>query len=491
MKKVLALLLSILLLGSLVGCGEPEQTNNSVVVMATRDEERTEIETEELTDAPTDAPTEEPTEAQTEPTQTVPADYVNSIWLTDLEYIKKGDVEIAADTTDKTNTGTEFSHFMYSKSPYSEIVYNLNGDYEVLSAVWAIRFDNRNSEANNDFEIYSDNKLIYSSKTITSNDIPEDITVDISGCRILTIIFKQGHGDAALAEIELSNNTQKVKNPVDDFISDLPCWLTELSYFRDNGVVIQDDTGVANTGETYSHYYFCKKPGNEIVYYLNGLYEKLTGLWTICNYNKNITEQNSFEIYADDKLVYTSPKITGKDTPVKVEAKINNCVLLRIVFRSGNGAGEFANVRVYPGGASKPVNPSLESLIGDGDWLTELDYLSNKNVTIINDTTGISNTGDTYSHYLYGNSDSEIVYYLKGEYASISGVWAICKDGRDNNETNAFVIYADDTLIYSSPKISAGDFPVSFEQDIKKCQKLRIVFTEGRGSAKLGNLKIK
>lgn len=69
-------------------------------------------------------------------------------------------------------------------------------------------------------------------------------------------------------------------------------------------------------------------------------YSRLTGLWTICQTYKDTNKNNSFEIYADNNLVYSSPSLTGGDLPVEFEADINNCEKLRIVFTNGNGAGE-------------------------------------------------------------------------------------------------------------------------------------------------------
>ena len=126
--------------------------------------------------------------------------YVEDVWLTDLDYVEKGSVTIKADSTGQANTGTEYSHYMFSTSPYSEIVYRLNGDYDTLTALWSICYTNRNTTDNNSFEIYADDVCVYSSPSITGGDIPVDVSVDISGCNLLTILFKEGTGCAELAQ---------------------------------------------------------------------------------------------------------------------------------------------------------------------------------------------------------------------------------------------------------------------------------------------------
>ena len=475
--KVLAVLIVLIMaVGSVLSaCGE-EDSHQSDPVSAP-------------TEAETAAPTELTVETQAE-TQKSAASYVSDAWLTELQYVKKGEVEVVDSNTVKSNTGNEYSHYLYSKLPYSEIVYNLNGDYDTLTAVWAISFDDRNNTENNDFDIYADNKVIYSSETIKNDSIPVDVSVDITGCKILTIIFKEGSGSAFLADVKLSNKSEKEKNPSVDFDEELPCWLTDMEYFQNSGVNgYNDRAGLSNTNESYSHVLY-GKDGSEIVYYLNGRFETLTGLWSICQRDKDTTAKSSFELFADDQSVYSSPAITGKDTPVKVEANINYCEKLRVVFKEGNGEAEFGNIRLNPGASSALIHPSLDSLIGEGDWLTGIDYLSNKDVNVCEKDTAVSNTGETFSHYLYGDAGSEIVYYLKGEYAKLTGVWTINQRDRDTANKNTFELYADDKLVYTSPTLTGGDIPATVEQDITGCQKLKILFKEGDGEADLVNIQI-
>ena len=52
-------------------------------------------------------------------------------------------------------------------------------------------------------------------------------------------------------------------------------------------------------------------------------------------------------------------------------------------------------------------------------------------------------------------------------------------------------MYADDTLVYSSPTLTGGDLPVAFDVGIDGCQRLRIVFTSGYGEGELGNISLK
>ena len=414
--------------------------------------------------------------------------YIQDTWLTELDYVKKGDVTIQ-DSTGQTNTGVEYAHYMYSSCPYSEIIYNLNGNYDTLTALWSITYYDRDTDTRNSFEIYADDNLVYTSPTITGGDLPVDVSVDINGCKLLTIMFKDGTGAAELANLRLSNKTERVENKVDDTDQiNLPCWLTDLEYFFNDGVEVRaNEVGTANMGDQYSHYMF-GGVSSRITYYLNGKYEKLTGLWSLCSSNRDATNKNEFMVYADGKAIYTSPKITKGDQPVEIEVDIKNCEQLKIVFTLGNGEGELGNIRLFPAKDSTAIRPSIETTKGDGEWLTSLSYLKNDGVTVNDEERRTTNTGEEYSHYMYGSEGDEITYYLNGEFASIAGVWTIDKEDRNTTKASSFEIFADDVRVYTSPWIKGEDIPVLFAVNINNCQKLKIVFTRGTGAGEIGNI---
>ena len=414
--------------------------------------------------------------------------YVQDTWLTELDYVKKGDVTIQ-DSTGQTNTGVEYAHYMHSSCPYSEIIYNLNGNYDTLTALWSITYYDRDTDTRNSFEIYADDNLVYTSPTITGGDLPVDVSVDINGCKLLTIMFKDGTGAAELANLRLSNKTERVENKVDDTDQiNLPCWLTDLEYFFNDGVEVRaNEVGTANMGDQYSHYMF-GGVSSRITYYLNGKYEKLTGLWSLCSSNRDATNKNEFMVYADGKAIYTSPKITKGDQPVEIEVDIKNCEQLKIVFTLGNGEGELGNIRLFPAKDSTAIRPSIETTKGDGEWLTSLSYLKNDGVTVNDEERRTTNTGEEYSHYMYGSEGDEITYYLNGEFASIAGVWTIDKEDRNTTKASSFEIFADDVRVYTSPWIKGEEIPVLFAVNINNCQKLKIVFTRGTGAGEIGNI---
>ena len=123
----------------------------------------------------------------------------------------------------------------------------------IIWPVNTICYDSRNDDSLNDFDIYADNNLIFSSKTLTAGSLPEDISVDIKGCQILTIMFKSGKGACELGNIRLYGTdtpSGEVIPPPDI----LPCWLTDLDYLTASGMKIRSsEERFNNIGTTYNH----------------------------------------------------------------------------------------------------------------------------------------------------------------------------------------------------------------------------------------------
>ncbi len=271
---------------------------------------------------------------------------VPDVWLSELDYIKKGSVEIENDRTGKTNTGEEFQHYIYPHRPYSDVTYYLGGKYDKLTAIWTICYNDKNTEDENSFDIYSDDVLVYSSKTLTGGSLPEDVSVDIKGCQVLTIMFKAGSGAGVLGNIRLYGTTDPNTSAAQPEV--LPCWLTDLDYLMECDVYIKDnDKCVNNIGDTYNHA-LKGSAGAEITYYLNGQYSSISGMWAIKEQYKNTDHNCQFAIYADDALVYTSPSITAGSLPVDFAVDINRCQMLKIAFLDGHGEADVGNIRLFP-----------------------------------------------------------------------------------------------------------------------------------------------
>ncbi len=277
--------------------------------------------------------------------------YVEDQWLTDLEYLKKSSgLQVCNATVGETNTGVEYEHYL---SPFifgDEIVYDLKGNYDRLSAIWTITSTRKDTDEDNYFEIYADDRLIYSSPVLTGGSAPVDVSVNISGCKILTILFIAAP-DAELGDILLTTNSSKIPNETPSNVGTLSCWLTELEYFNKSSGNVWDADGTyegfgTNVGGSIGHIVY-GSAGTDISYYLDGEYSRLTGQWAVADYAKDRDDYSSFEIYADDVLVYSSPTLTRGDVPVDFDVDIQKCTILKIVFTSGEGSAYLCEPRLH------------------------------------------------------------------------------------------------------------------------------------------------
>lgn len=291
----------------------------------------------------TAAPTAEPT-----PT---PAAYVQSTYLTELDALRCDNVDIENRYDIEANTGDAYGHTLSGESPYSEVIYNLSGNYDQLDGVWFICSNYKNTDNDQGLEIYADNVCVYTAPAITRGSLPVNVSVDITGCNLLTIRFTKGSYAGVLGDVVLSNKTDRTPNPEPYQPSVLPVWLTSLDSLTEDQVRASGGTAYANTGEVFAHCItissipFGEKVGS-IEYYLAGKYAALSGVLCVSEDCKNIDTTSYFEIYADGELVYTSPEMTQGSLPESFQVDIQHCQKLKIVLYGYNSF--LGNLRLDP-----------------------------------------------------------------------------------------------------------------------------------------------
>ena len=291
----------------------------------------------------TAAPTAEPT-----PT---PAAYVQSTYLTELDALRCDNVDIENRYDIEANTGNAYGHALSGESPYSEVIYNLSGNYDQLDGVWFICSNYKNTDNDQGLEIYADNVCVYTAPAITRGSLPVNVSVDITGCNLLTIRFTKGSYAGVLGDVVLSNKTDRTPNPEPYQPSVLPVWLTSLDSLTEDQVRASDGTAYANTGEVFAHCIiissipFGEKVGS-MEYYLAGKYAALSGVLCVSEDCKNIETTSYFEIYADGELVYTSPEMTQGSLPESFQVDIQHCQKLKIVLYGYNSF--LGNLRLDP-----------------------------------------------------------------------------------------------------------------------------------------------
>lgn len=289
----------------------------------------------------TATPTAEPT----------PDLFVQSMYLTDLDALRCDNVDIEDRYDIEANTGDAYGHALSGESPYSEVIYNLSGNYDQLDGVWFISSNYKNADNDQGLEIYADNVCVYTAPAITRGSLPVNVSVDITGCNLLTIRFTKGSYAGVLGDVVLSNKTNRTPNPNPYQPSVLPVWLTSLDSLTEDQVRASGGTAYANTGEVFAHCItissipFGEKVGS-IEYYLAGKYAALSGVLCVSEDCKNIDTTSYFEIYADGKLVYTSPEMTQGSLPESFQVDIQHCQKLKIVLYGYNSF--LGNLRLDP-----------------------------------------------------------------------------------------------------------------------------------------------
>lgn len=289
----------------------------------------------------TATPTAEPT----------PDLFVQSMYLTDLDALRCDNVDIENRYDIEANTGDTYGHALSGESPYSEVIYNLSGNYDQLDGVWFISSNYKNTDNDQGLEIYADNVCVYTAPAITRGSLPVNVSVDITGCNLLTIRFTKGSYAGVLGDVVLYNKINRTPNPNPYQPSVLPVWLTSLDSLTEDQVRASSRTAYANTGEVFAHCItissipFGEKVGS-IEYYLAGKYAALSGVLCVSEDCKNIDTTSYFEIYADGELVYTSPEMTQGSLPESFQVDIQHCQKLKIVLYGYNSF--LGNLRLDP-----------------------------------------------------------------------------------------------------------------------------------------------
>lgn len=288
-------------------------------------------------------------------TATQETKYVTAVQLNELAYLKKDNKITVSNGNITSNTGMSYDGYITGDFPYSEITYALNGNYDSLTAIWAISEYGKNTDGYSSFEILADGTSIYESPRITSGDIPVSIDVDLGYCDSITIVFKEGKGEAFIgcpilsssqSEREYSNTSPgKIKTSK---------WLTELEKIADDHIIVWNETvattnigtDLANSivpyvGELNSDDIEFKKCGAYVDYYLGGEYSELTGTCAIIKQNGTIDGNMTIQILADGSTLYTSPLMSGTSAPSDFKITIEDCNKLTIRFEPSNNEGHW------------------------------------------------------------------------------------------------------------------------------------------------------
>lgn len=284
---------------------------------------------------------------------------------------------------------------------------------------------------------------------------------------------------------ETKKQTAIAKNYVKDK------WLTSITPGEaDENFCIDEETNTSNSGVEYSHRMYAQEPFQEASFFLNGEYNRLKGMWCICEGSESDQNKNSFAILADGVEVYKSPVVNSGELPHDLFVNIGDCKILTIQFREGEGALELGNLKLTNKDKKEKKESSNNGTIVYPNWLTQESVLRTDSGISIEDYAEETNTGETFSHFIGSNEPGSVEFYLNGKYGSLTGIWGIVDYMKDDVEKESFEIYADNKRVFKSCTLKKGDTPERVFALLNNCKKLKIVFTNTTQAAEFGNVRL-
>ncbi len=230
-------------------------------------------------------------------------------------------------------------------------------------------------------------------------------------------------------------------------------------------------------------------------YYIDGKFKTVSGVLAP---NNNAREGATayLQIYADDLLIFTSPYITRKTEPFDFNVDISGAKYLKLCITLENDGSNYwfgehdfysslilSDVMLQLGdgnvSSTSSSGTSLDSLgeFNKTAWpqwndgypkdLPNTDYSSACNYVIFEPSRDMEFKGADHTYY------ASAEYRVNKEYSSLSGTIAPYTSA--NIDSTAYVnIYADDTLVYTSPCIEGKSDAISFDVDISNASYVSI-----------------
>lgn len=250
------------------------------------------------------------------------------------------------------------------------------------------------------------------------------------------------------------------------------------------------ETIMDNLGNTYGAGYGGKSSYDENWQeYDVSQYKEIKGR-VVLNYEKRADSFGDayLKIYSDDIVVWISPNMASGQEPVDFELDIEESSVLRISIQ-GSACVRLVDCYLYKehGGEHQSSIQYNDSNQKRAMPLKELDYWnaseSNGGFSLYEQVK--DNLGNVYADGIGGASsysENWQEYYVHQYYKKIQGRIVLNYDNRSQKYDNIYVkIYGDDTLLYTSPLITAGQEPVDFSIVIENVSRVKISITGSQG----------
>lgn len=128
------------------------------------------------------------------------------IYITDMEYMSCVN-NVNHENNLKDNIGTLYHNGLnmdddgWYHSGEGSAEYYIQGKYQTFSGTVAVPSGNESSDRSAYFEVYGDGTLLYTSPVMENTSFPETFSIDITGVKILKILYPQSNSAGYMATI--------------------------------------------------------------------------------------------------------------------------------------------------------------------------------------------------------------------------------------------------------------------------------------------------
>ena len=214
------------------------------------------------------------------------------------------------------------------------VTYNANGEYTSLFGLLAAH-DGFEKDYAAVITIYADDKLIYTSPTITRTTRPINVSLNIAGANLITIKstgnINYGDNEGVIVKLSVSIGESSqiqlcssLNYQSEQDISLLKEVTSDIFYSGPTKSLVSD-----TYGNTYDQPIVFDGVSDFVTLYAAKKYSMLSGV--IAAHTGFETDYSAIiTIYADDKLIYTSPTITRATKPIDISLDITDAELITI-----------------------------------------------------------------------------------------------------------------------------------------------------------------
>lgn len=176
----------------------------------------------------------------------------------------------------------------------------------------------------------------------------------------------------------LGEDNEKLNTANEKYSAYLPVYINDMDYNNIEGSLYVNYFGSTHDyfdNEYKTYYYIDSYSAKECwaEYDINGAYNKLMGTVSVVDTYSTLDGTKYFEVYGDDKLLYTSPEMTTSSKPTEMDIDVTGVNKIKIVYPATEGSNALAGMfdaRLVKTGET-PSQPATEAETTESAETTE------------------------------------------------------------------------------------------------------------------------